>query len=84
MYSVNIQIPRTFYIDSLLEPGAPEVASLGSKVSRVLPGGKTSRNLYQLDMEEESYHAAAPQLAATLAANHVRGVYEVRGHVRDV
>ena len=47
LYSTPLNVPRTFYINSTLDPSEPEAAALGQPVKRILPFGQEAFNIYK-------------------------------------
>ena len=47
LYSTPLNVPRTFYINSTLDPSEPEAAALGQPVKRILPFGQETFNIYK-------------------------------------
>jgi hypothetical protein len=49
MHAIPLQIPRTFYVNSTLPPGHPDLPPVfGPPVKRVLPGGAAPHFIYQV------------------------------------
>ncbi|KAK9824549.1 hypothetical protein WJX72_011249 [[Myrmecia] bisecta] len=78
LYAVDVRVPRTFFVDSVLPPTDPEVAEMGTRVVRVLPHGAQAHNVYQVVVEDASYREQINAWSSKLAERHVKGVYEER------
>ncbi|KAF7120543.1 hypothetical protein RHSIM_Rhsim13G0107600 [Rhododendron simsii] len=73
MRKIRIVVPRVFYLNSK----APITEEFpGRRVNKILPHGRHSYNLIEVNIDEDQFRAESKKLAAHLADPEVEGIYE--------
>ncbi|XP_058215283.1 DNA polymerase epsilon catalytic subunit A-like isoform X2 [Rhododendron vialii] len=73
MRKIPIVVPRVFYLNSK----APITEEFpGRRVNKILPHGRHSYNLIEVNIDEDQFRAESKKLAAHLADPEVEGIYE--------
>ncbi|XP_030957711.1 DNA polymerase epsilon catalytic subunit A-like isoform X3 [Quercus lobata] len=75
MLKIPMTVPRVFYLNSKA-PVTEEF--LGRRVSKILPHGRRSFNLYEVIIDEDQFRKYSKKLAALLADPEVEGIYETK------
>lgn len=74
LQSVYLVVPRILYVNMTV----PDAKSRGARVDRVLPRGRPSLHLYQLQMPERRYVRNNKEFTRSLVDPTVEGVYETK------
>ncbi|XP_075636199.1 DNA polymerase epsilon catalytic subunit A-like [Castanea sativa] len=75
MLKIPMTVPRVFYLNSKA-PVTEEF--LGRRVSKILPHGRRSFNLYEVIIDEDQFRKYSKKFAALLADPEVEGIYETK------
>ncbi|PON38200.1 DNA-directed DNA polymerase [Parasponia andersonii] len=75
MLKIPITVPRVFYINSKapLEEKFP-----GRRANKILPHGRHSYNIYEVEIDEGHFKSESKNLTALLADPEVEGIYETK------
>ncbi|KAI4322394.1 hypothetical protein L6164_022096 [Bauhinia variegata] len=75
MLKIPVSVPRVFYLNSK-SPITEEF--LGKRVSKTLPHGRHTYNLYEVTITEVQFREASKKTEALLADPDVEGIYETK------
>lgn len=78
MHSVEVNVPRVFYVETNSPYLPSKLRDLGSLVKRILPEGSEGIHTYQVVMDEAFFKDYLPHLESLITLPQVRGVYENR------